>query len=43
MRRILRKIPSDKSDELGDKSTMADPTVVEDIVMRHNRALQQTA
>jgi acetyl-CoA synthetase len=32
MRRILRKIAADKVDELGDTSTLADPTVVESIV-----------
>jgi acetyl-CoA synthetase len=32
MRRILRKIAADESDQLGDVSTLADPTVVEDLV-----------
>ena len=32
MRRILRKIAEDKFDDLGDTSTLADPTVVEDLV-----------
>jgi acetyl-CoA synthetase len=31
MRRILRKIASGKSDELGDTSTLLDPSVVDDI------------
>jgi len=32
MRRILRKIASDESEQLGDVSTLADPTVVNDLV-----------
>jgi acetyl-CoA synthetase len=32
MRRILRKIVSGESDQLGDTSTLADPTVVEDLI-----------
>ena len=35
MRRILRKIAADKHDELGDVSTLADPSVVERIVQKH--------
>ena len=31
MRRILRKIAANEIDELGDTSTLADPTVVEDL------------
>ena len=31
MRRILRKIASGESDQLGDTSTLLDPTVVEEI------------
>jgi acetyl-CoA synthetase len=39
MRRILRKIAADEHDALGDTSTLADPTVVEDLVgSRLNRA-----
>ena len=36
MRRILRKIAANDFHELGDTSTLADPTVVEDLVK--NRA-----
>jgi len=36
MRRILRKIAANETDGLGDTSTLADPTVVDDLV--HNRA-----
>ena len=32
MRRILRKIAANETDALGDTSTLADPTVVEDLV-----------
>ena len=35
MRRILRKIAADRHDELGDVSTLADPSVVELIVKKH--------
>ena len=36
MRRILRKIAEDDVDSLGDTSTLADPSVVDDLV--NNRA-----
>jgi acetyl-CoA synthetase len=32
MRRILRKIAANETDQLGDTSTLADPTVVQDLV-----------
>ncbi|KAG1685095.1 Acetyl-coenzyme A synthetase 2-like, mitochondrial [Nymphon striatum] len=35
MRRILRKIAANKPDELGDTSTLADPSVVEEILENH--------
>ena len=39
MRRILRKIAADEHHALGDTSTLADPTVVDDLVgNRLNRA-----
>jgi acetyl-CoA synthetase len=39
MRRILRKIAADEHAQLGDVSTLADPTVVDDLVdNRMNRA-----
>ena len=38
MRRILRKIAEDEFGKLGDTSTLADPTVVDDLVTnRQNR------
>lgn len=37
MRRILRKIAADEVDELGDTTTLADPSVVDELV--ENRAL----
>ncbi|QGU31995.1 acetate--CoA ligase [Thermochromatium tepidum] len=38
MRRILRKIAANEIDSLGDTSTLADPTVVEDLIA--NRAVK---
>ena len=35
MRRILRKIASNRPDELGDVTTLADPSVVDLIVKKH--------
>ena len=32
MRRILRKVAANEYEELGDTSTLADPSVVEDLV-----------
>jgi acetyl-CoA synthetase len=32
MRRILRKIAANEYDQLGDTTTLADPTVVESLV-----------
>ena len=32
MRRILRKVAANEVDDLGDTSTLADPSVVEDII-----------
>jgi acetyl-CoA synthetase len=37
MRRILRKIAADQQDQLGDISTLADPSVVEQLVREHAR------
>ena len=38
MRRILRKIAADELDNLGDTSTLADPSVVDHLIEnRHNR------
>jgi acetyl-CoA synthetase len=36
MRRILRKIAADEFDQLGDTSTLADPTVVDSIIKKHS-------
>lgn len=35
MRRILRKIATDEYGSLGDTSTLADPTVVGNLIDRH--------
>jgi acetyl-CoA synthetase len=37
MRRILRKIASNESDQLGDTSTLADPNVVESLVVGYEK------
>jgi len=37
MRRILRKIAADKSDELGDISTLAEPEIVQTIIQKHEQ------
>lgn len=41
MRRILRKIAANQPDELGDVSTLADPSVVEDIVQSYKKFAQK--
>lgn len=42
MRRILRKIAANKSHELGDTSTLADPTVVDVIVEGYEKMAKRT-
>lgn len=37
MRRILRKIAANKPEELGDTSTLSDPSIVQQIVDLHNK------
>ena len=37
MRRILRKIAEDEFGSLGDTSTLADPTVVDDLIANRNK------
>ena len=37
MRRILRKIAANETDSLGDTSTLADPSVVDDLVANRIR------
>jgi acetyl-CoA synthetase len=37
MRRILRKVAENDMDSIGDTSTLADPTVVEDLIQRDPR------
>jgi acetyl-CoA synthetase len=37
MRRILRKIAADESEQLGDISTLADPGVVKQLIDEHNK------
>jgi len=40
MRRILRKVAASQTDDLGDISTLADPSVVNEIVQNHKRMKQ---
>ena len=37
MRRILRKVAADQPGDLGDVSTLADPSVVSEIVTNHGK------
>ena len=37
MRRILRKTATNQTEELGDVSTLADPTVVQQVLKKHNQ------
>ena len=39
MRRILRKVAQDKPEELGDVSTLADPSVVDEILEQHKELM----
>jgi acetyl-CoA synthetase len=43
MRRILRKVAEDAFDQLGDTSTLADPSVVETIISSHKSLTQKAA
>jgi acetyl-CoA synthetase len=40
MRRILRKIAAGEFEDLGDTSTLADPSVVQDILSRYKEKNQ---
>ena len=40
MRRILRKIAANESDQLGDISTLADPSVVESLKSTYNQTIK---
>ncbi len=41
MRRILRKIAEDAIDQVGDTTTLADPTVVDALIEEHNRLMKK--
>ncbi|HYD16852.1 MAG TPA: acetate--CoA ligase [Patescibacteria group bacterium] len=43
MRRILRKVAEDAFDQLGDTSTLADPSVVESIITNHKQLPKKAA
>jgi acetyl-CoA synthetase len=38
MRRVLRKIAENETDNIGDTTTLADPTVVADLVKNRSAA-----
>jgi len=40
MRRILRKVAASQTDDLGDISTLADPSVVQEIVENHKKMMK---
>ena len=40
MRRILRKIAEDVYDNLGDVSTLADPSIVEHLIEGHKSLME---
>ena len=41
MRRILRKIAASQYDELGDVSTLANPSIVEEIKAKHMLMIEE--
>ena len=41
MRRLLRQIAKGDEDNLGDISTLADPSVVDDLLMRYRKLTRQ--
>ena len=41
MRRVLRKIAANKSSELGDISTLADPSVVQHIIQKYEKKIEE--
>ena len=41
MRRILRKVAADQTEDMGDISTLADPTVVDDLITQHRVLVKQ--
>ena len=40
MRRILRKVAANEFEDLGDVSTLAEPSVVEGIVNEHKKLIE---
>ncbi len=40
MRRILRSIAANRFDKLGDVSTLADPEVVNGLILQHEKLLE---
>lgn len=41
MRRILRKVAADQTEDMGDISTLADPAVVDDLITQHRTLVKQ--
>lgn len=41
MRRVLRKVATEATGDLGDLSTLDDPTVVQEIIQAHLRYREQ--
>lgn len=41
MRRILRKVAADQTDDLGDISTLAEPGVVQELIDQKRALVQQ--
>ena len=41
MRRILRKVAADLTEDMGDISTLADPSVVEELIAQHKELVKQ--
>lgn len=37
MRRLLRKIVTEKYDEMGDTSTLFDPSILDEIVVKYKK------
>jgi hypothetical protein len=43
MRRVLRKIIAQQTDQLGDLSTLADPSVVDELIAKVTAALDSVS
>ena len=43
MRRVLRSIAANRFDQLGDVSTLAEPTIVNGLIEEHEKILEEKA